>query len=356
MDFRLNEFQELLKGSAEDFLSREAPPSRIREIEAAGEPNQQLWNSMVDLGWTGLPIEEQYGGQGGTLMDTVVLIKEMCRHALLSPYENAMISALTIQRFGDEALKQALLPRIAQGAVATPANAETGNVNAPVQARVSGGKLDGKKLFVEYARSADTHLVTAVQDGTPGIALVPRDQAGVTFEDLKSIGGTPQAAVTYSGATADAFIAGQEAVDYLRRLGAAVAAFECYANAQQSLDMIVDYAQMRVQFGRPIGAFDAVQQRVADMAIQVEASRFLTQELLWTIQHDVVDPGQVATVKAVTSKAVTDVTMWSHILHGGIGYMKEYDLQFYTRRGKEAALRWGDVRESMNAVADAVLV
>ena len=356
MDFRLTEVQELLKNSAEEFLTRELPSDRVREIEQAGEPDAELWRQIVELGWTGLPVAEQYGGQGGSLPDAAVLIQQLCRAAALTPYQQVVISASTVQKHGSDELKQALLPRIAEGAVVAPAAVErSGNVWAPIETIYADGAVQGQKFFVEYAGSADVHLVTAVQNGTPGIAVVPRGQDGIRTEDLASIGSTPQAVVTYEGVSAEGFIPGQEAVDYLRMVGAAIAALECYSHAQRSLDMIVDYAQMRVQFGRPIGAFEVVQGRVADMAIQVEGSKFLSHELLWQLDHDYVDPAQVPVVKAIAARTVTDVTMWSHVLHGGIGFMAEYDLQFHTRRGKEAALRWGGLRESMNAIADAAL-
>ena len=357
MDLRLTEFQELLQSNAEEFLAREAPLTRIREIEAAGEHDAGLWAEMVDIGWTGLPIAEAYGGQGGTLIDCAILIEQLCRAAMISPYQNIVLTAATVQACGDEALKQSLLPRIANGAIVTAAAIERGgNTTDAPRTTCEDGRVNGTKFLVEYADAAEVHLVTATQGGEPGIAVVEAAQQGVQIErSLKSIGDTPQGVVSYTDAEASAFIAGQDAVDYLHRLGSAIASFECYAHAQKSLDMAVDYTQMRVQFGRPIGAFEPVQQRVADMAIQVEASRFLTHELIWQIGEGVADPAQAPLVRGITARAATDVTMWSHVLHGGIGFMKEYDLQFHTRRGKEAALRWGGMREAVTAIAEAVL-
>jgi alkylation response protein AidB-like acyl-CoA dehydrogenase len=116
--------------------------------------------------------------------------------------------------------------------------------------------------------------------------------------------------------------------------------------------MTVEYVQMRVQFGQPIGAFQAVQMRCADLATIVEAARFLTHEMLWRIDQDDVDPAHIATVKAITAQMTPQVAQDCHLLHGGIGYMQEYDLHFFTRRGKDASLRWGSLRETSNRVAD----
>ena len=119
--------------------------------------------------------------------------------------------------------------------------------------------------------------------------------------------------------------------------------------------MTVEYVQVRVTFGRPIGTFEAVQGRCADAATLVTAARFLTYEQLYRLDQGEVDPAQAARVKGVASRAVVDATNWGHVLHGGVGFMAEYDLQFHTRRGKEASLRWGDPRESLSALAAAVL-
>ena len=357
MDLRLTEFQELLQSNAEEFLAREAPLTRIREIEAAGEHDAELWGEMAGIGWTALPIAEEYGGGGGSLIDCAILIEQLCRAAMISPYQSTVLAASTVQAHGNEELKQRLLPRIAEGAIATAAAIERGSdSNAEPRTTHEAGRVNGTKYLVEYAGAAEVHLVTAVQGGAPGIAVVEAAQPGVRVErSLKSIGDTPQGVVTYEDAEASAFIVGRDAVDYLHQLGSAIASFECYAHAQKSLDMAVEYTQMRVQFGRPIGTFEPVQQRVADMAIQVEASRFLTHELIWQIGEGAWDPAQVALVRGITARAATDVTMWSHVLHGGIGFMREYDLQFHTRRGKEAALRWGGMREAATAIADAAL-
>ena len=357
MDLRLTEFQELLRDNAAAFLEREAPLTRVREIEASGRHDADLWTGMTGLGWPGLPVAAEYGGQGGSLIDCAVLIEQLCRAAVLSPYRNSVLAASTVQAHGDEALRRALLPRLAAGEVAAVAAAERpgGAPDAPATA-FGDGRVRGRKHLVEYASDAAVHLVTASRGGEPGIAVVEAAQPAVRAERaLASIGGTPQAVVAYEDAEASAFVAGAGAVAHLRRLGSAISSLECWAHAQQSLDMAVEYTQMRVQFGRPIGAFEPVQQRVADMAIQVEASRFLAHELLWRIGEGDADPAQAPLVKGITARAATDVTMWSHVLHGGIGFMREYDLQFHTRRGKEAALRWGDMREAVTAVAAAAL-
>ena len=218
------------------------------------------------------------------------------------------------------------------------------------------GAVSGEKRFVEYARSSDLHLVAASRNGTAGLAIVQAGADGVRVEqDLVSIGKTPQAIVAYEGAAADAWIAGEAAVEDLRRLGSALASLESYAHAQRALDMTVDYVQTRVQFGRPIGSFQAVQMRLADLATRVQASNFLVHELLWHFDEGSDDPEQIAVVKAVTAQTVAQVTQDCHLLHGGIGFITEYDLYFHTIRGKEASLRFGGTGEALRTVANALL-
>ena len=355
MDLRLSEVQELIRDSADDFLTREAPPARVREIEWAGKPDDDLWRQMVELGWTGLPISEAHGGQGASLVDLGVLIEQLCRHALPSPYQQTMLSAATVQRHGGDEAQQALLPRIVAGQTCAPALKEgTAALFGSLDASYDGATVSGEKRFVEFGETSDVHLVAATQDGTPGLAIVPRAQPGVATRALSSTGSTPQVDVTYEHASVEAWIPGEEAVDYLRLLGSAITSLECYAHAQRALDMTVEYVQVRVAFGRPIGTFEAVQSRCADSATLVTAARFLAYEQLYRFDHGEVDAAHAARVKNVTSRAVVEATNWGHILHGGVGFMAEYDLQFHTRRGKEATLRWGDPRESLNTVAAAV--
>ena len=355
MDLRLSDLQELIRDSADDFLEREAPASRMRQIEWAGEPDDELWSQLVELGWTGLPIDEEHGGQGAQLVDLGVLIEQLCRHALLSPYQQTMLAAATVQRHGDEALQASLLPRIVAGATCAPALVEgNGGPYGAIATTTDGATLSGSKRYVEFGATSDLHLVAATRDGEPGLALVAREQPGVSTQALTGIGLTPQAEVSYDGASVEGWLGGAEAVDYLRVLGSAISSLECYAHAQKALDMTVSYVQVRVAFGRPIGTFEAVQGRCADAAVGVTASRFLAYEQLYKLDQGELDALHAAKVKSVVSRSVVDATNWGHVLHGGVGFMAEYDLQFHTRRGKEASLRWGDPRESLGAVAASV--
>ena len=356
MDLQPTDLQELLRSNAEDVLEREAPADRVREMEQSGEPDAALWSTLVELGWTGLAVGEDHGGQGGSLLDLAVIIEQLCRFAVLTPFVPSALAGLVVQRHGDAALQGELLPRIAEGSTVSIALAEGRGKMHDLATSYEDGAVSGEKRFVEYARSSDLHLVAASRNGAAGLAVVPAAAEGVRIEqDLVSIGKTPQAIVAYDGAQADGWIEGEAAVEDLRRLGSALASLESYAHAQRALDMTVDYVQTRVQFARPIGSFQAVQMRLADLATRVQASNFLVHELLWHFDQGSEDAEQIAVVKAVTAQTVGQVTQDCHLLHGGIGFITEYDLYFHTIRGKEASLRFGGAGEALRTVADALL-
>jgi alkylation response protein AidB-like acyl-CoA dehydrogenase len=135
------------------------------------------------------------------------------------------------------------------------------------------------------------------------------------------------------------------------QLGRALAAVQCLGCAQQALDMTVEYVSQRVQFGQPIGAFQAVQHHCANMATLVESTRFLAYEAMSAIDRGSASERQIAIAKASASRTVAEVTMMAHQLHGGIGIVEEYDLYFFSLRGKERALAWGSAEECLSIVA-----
>ena len=141
MDLRLTEFQELLRDNAAAFLEREAPLTRVREIEASGRLDAELWTGMTGLGWPGLPVAAEYGGQGGSLIDCAVLIEQLCRAAVLSPYRNSVLAASTVQVHGDEALRRGARHVLARVLVGDPISAGPRMTAAGI-ARVARDVLD----------------------------------------------------------------------------------------------------------------------------------------------------------------------------------------------------------------------
>ena len=351
MDATLSETQRLLRDSLRDYLRKEAPFDRVRELERAGGVDEALWAHLVDAGFLALPFAERHGGEGGELIDAAILLEELTRRAAIVPFLETLAAALAIERHGDEALADEVVRGVIAGSVTlAPALPSGGDDAAP---RIGGGALIGECRFVDYGADVTHHLVEAVADGERGLWLIDARGAGVHAEPLRTIARTPQARVRYASAPARR-AGGGDALRFLQRAGRALCAVQCVAAAGQALDMTVEYVGMRVQFGRPIGSFQAVQHHCADMATQTLAARFLACRAVWNLDHGRGGDREIAKAKALASRAATEVTMQAHILHGGIGYTEEYDLHFFSRRGKERALAWGTVDECL-ALAAATL-
>ena len=187
--------------------------------------------------------------------------------------------------------------------------------------------------------------------GEPALYLVESAAPGLTMQPLRNLGRTPCADAEYT-AVAGRRVAGAAGRKFLIHAGRALASVQCLGNAQQALDMTTEYASMRVQFGRPIGTFQAVQHHCADMATMTLAARFLAYQAVWGLEDGPGDARTIAKAKAWASKTATEVPMMAHQIHGGIGFTEEYDLHFFSRHGKERALAWGSAAECLGELAD----
>lgn len=355
MDLALTETQRLLRDTIRDYLTREVPFNRIRDVERSGSYDADLWQALQQLGILGLPFPEVVGGSGGSLTDLAVLIEELARKAALIPIAETMAAAVTIQKFADGALARDIIPRVVAGqAIVVPAVLDANDKFDDIRMEVTAdGKLTGEKYFVDYGQNATHYLVAANKNYEVGLYLVEAGSPRVQAQPLYNIGRIPQAVVRFDAVNAVP-VSGSEGYGYLLRLARALAAIQCLGSAQQALDMTVEYTSMRVQFGRPIGTFQAVQHHCANMAILVEATRFLAYEAVWAIDNGTATDEQVAIAKACASRAATEVPMQAHQLHGGIGIVEEYDLHFFSLRGKQHALSWGSSEECLATVANSV--
>jgi alkylation response protein AidB-like acyl-CoA dehydrogenase len=185
-----------------------------------------------------------------------------------------------------------------------------------------------------------------------GLFLV-ENGAAVKHTPLVNIGKVPQSIATYSNAAATK-VGGADAVTFLRRLARLFAAVQCLGCSQQALEMTAEYVSMRVQFGRPIGTFQAVQHHVANMATDTLGTRYLAYEALWDLDRGDATDTQIAIAKTQASKTATETPMLAHQLHGGMGFVVEYDLHFFSLRGKQASLSWGTAEECLAEVAKTI--
>lgn len=354
MDVSLSETQQLVRDSIRDYLEREVPFDRVREVEATGDYDRRLWEALVEQGWLALPFAEELGGQGGELADVGVLLEELQRRSVLIPILETVASGVTIARHADAATAKDIVSDIVSGALTiSPAILEANDSYDDIRMQVASGTVSGEKYFVDYGQYVTHHLVVANDGGELGVYLVDANGPQVQVRPLSNTGRVPQANITYTGAPAQR-IASADAAKFLVQLGRALATIQCLACAQQALDMTITYVGMRVQFGRPLGSFQAVQHLCADMASDTLATRFLAYEALWMLDRGMATDTQLYIAKAQASRTASERTMDAHQLHGGLGFTREYDLHFSTIRGKQAALSWGTESECLAKVAATV--
>src|SRR5256885_4948887 len=277
MDFSFSSDQQLLKNSARAFLDEHCKPAQVRLLwdDPRGE-SEALWKEMAQLGWLGLALPEDAGGSALGLVETAILQEELGRAACPSPYLPTVLAAMAIDRFGSAAQKHRWLPAVAGGgARATVALMERALDLRPesieTRADERGGKvmLSGVKQFVPWAHVADVILVPAQRAGSLAVYLVEASAPGVSITPLTSMDpGTRLGQVTLDAAAvaAEAMLPA-EAVPFLLERGAVGAAAEMLGAARRCLDMAVEYAKVREQFGQPIGSFQAIRHKCAEMLL-----------------------------------------------------------------------------------------
>ncbi len=352
VDTALDDTQRLLRDSIREYLTREVPFDRIRQLELDGGIDEELWRYLATSGFLGLPFAEPIGG-GGSLTDLAVVLEELTARAAVIPYMETMAAAVALERHAGADARPVLEAVTAGRMSISPALSNELPETSPPSGTLVGGRFSGTRRLVDYAQNVTHHLVSVVEKGRPALALIDRAEGGVSMTPLKQIGRTPLANVVYQDVRAEV-IAGPEAVQFLHRLLRVLAAIQCVGNAQQSLNMSVEYVSMRVQFGRPIGTFQAVQHHCANMATMTLGARFLAYEAAWKLDHGLADDRLLARAKSWASKTATEVPMLAHQLHGGIGYTEEYDLHFFSRRGKDRATAWGSADECLSFLADTI--
>lgn len=362
IDLGFNETQKLISSSARDFFERECSLNFVREIEGSDERfSAKLWKQMAELGWLGITFPEQYGGSGGTFLDLYALHEEIGRALLPGPHlETVAVAGETILAAGTDEQRQRILPAIASGnTIVTPALTESNGAYGPTGINLAAAQqgdgfvLNGTKLLVPYANVADYILVVARTRGenTPdGISLFLLDAktAGLTITPLENIAGYALSELTFSDvrAPADSLVGplhgGWEPLSTVLTRAGVLQCGQIVGAGFRVLDMTADYARDRVQFGRPIGTFQAVQYLVTDIAIDTELTRMLTVQALWRIDQGLPYEKEASVAKAYASKAVAHLTRQSHEVHAGVAFMIEHDLHFFTRRAVNWEMSFGD--------------
>ncbi len=374
MNFNLTEEQEMLRKMARDFLTQKVPKSVVKQLEADEKGySPDLWKEMADLGWMGLALPEKYGGSGMTFLDLAILLEEMGRAALPGPFFSTVIlAALAILEGGNDEQKQKLLPRISSGdAILTLALTEASARYEPaaIQLKATAGKkgytLNGAKLFVPDAHIAENILVVArTKEGKArnGITvfIVDGKSPGITCNALRAIGRDKLFEVVLNNVSVPAenvlgeVDKGWNLVEKIMERAATALCCQTLGGLEAATEMTVAYAKERVQFDKPIGAFQIMQHYCADMATDVEGCRFSAYQAAWLLSEGLPCTKEVAVAKAWMSQVSERVLTLAHQIHGAMGFTMDHDLHFYTMRTKAAAVTYGDADYYKEVVAQAM--
>jgi len=374
MDLRFTETQEILKKMARDFLTTECPKTLVRKLEQSTEGySPEVWKKMAELGWMGLIIPEEYGGMGYTFQDLVVLLEEIGRNILPGPLIATVTGTFPILHSGTEEQKKELLPKVAKGElILTTALLEGEGVfdasGIAVQATPKGNDfvINGTKLFVEMAHVANRILcVTRTKEGASpdkGITLFMIDAKtpGISYEVMPTTAADKLCEVRFKDVTGPKknmlgkLDEGWPIVEMMLRKGAIAKCAESIGAIETCVEMTVAYSKERVQYDRPIGSFQALQHKFADMWTGMETSRYLVYEVAWMESEGLPCTKEASMAKAYVNEVYKDVAKWAVRLHGAIATSADHDIPFYYRRSKAADIAFGNTDFHREIVAQKI--
>ncbi len=356
LDLGLTESEEMLRKTALDFMRREAPKDVIQTLQETDTGcSDQLWQKIVDVGWTGIVIPEEYGGSGGSLTAAAAVFEALGTGPLPGPlFSSSVLGVSVVLECGSQEQKRQVLPEVAKGgrrlalALTEPDYAWRPEA-VTTTAEVANGDyvLNGVKLFVSDAAAASDLLVVArtsdgigvflVDAGASGVSVnrLPGFLAGRSFEvKLESVTVPPSARLGNGGATAA-----------LRRAMSRATPVLCaykVGGCQAIFDSVLDYSRIRVQFGQAIGRFQRVQDLIIEMVNHRDAARWTTYECLWKLDTGRPAEESVHLAKAVTSEAYWQVCTLAHRVLSGVSYSREHPASFHTRASRSLYHCLGD--------------
>ncbi len=369
MDIALDDDQIMLRDTAVSFAQGALTKERIRDLEQTADGfDIGVWKEMAQMGWAAAAFQEQYGGAETGTLELGLIVEALGQGAIPSPMFSSVIeSGFVLLDAGSAAQKDDWLPRIASGdALMTVALMEANgglraqDIRATIKSSGNGFRIDGTKAFVRDAGASDAIICLARSGDRPEdltMAVVPRDTKGVSLQRMSAAGGEALWEVKFGGVevNADSIVghvgAAWTAAKRLLLRGAAFKSAELVGIGQGSLGLTLDYAKVRVQFGKPIGSFQGVQHHCAEMYRDLEVSRLLSWQATGSLGEGFDGEREVSMAKAKASKAIPALTRTAHQIHGAIAYYRDYPLELYYHRALAAQAAYGDAAYHRRALS-----
>lgn len=362
MNFDFSSEQYMLRDSVRRYLTENWGAKKVRAARGAFDP--ALWAGLSDLGVQTLLVPESFGGAGLGFVDIALVLEEFGRALVPAPMAETILAAQVIARYGAAKQQAALLPAIADASARlTFAHVEAGagysveDVKLAARKDADGWRLSGRKILVPAAAAATHYLVSARTDDGK-VALFICETGAATAVHAKQVIDSDAllASVEFSSASAHPIgdIPSPEALSLLLECSAFSAAMQMTGVAAHAMEMAVDYAKQRVQFGRPIGSFQAIKHRFADMLVTVEGARTACYYASWALSAG---DGALAVsmAKAVAGDACRLACNESLQIHGGVGFTWEFDIHLFLKRGKLLEYAFGDAAMHRERIASRVM-
>lgn len=354
MNFEFSEEQNLLREQAHKFLSEQCPLEKVRAVLDNPDTSHDadIWQAIVDLGWTGVSIPEEYGGVGLGYLELCVIAEELGRSLAPTPYASSVYLATeALLLFGNESQKQNYLPRLAAGEIiGTFAMAEGRGAPQANNLRtvLADGKLSGEKLPVPDGDIADIAIVLCKDGDDTSLCVVDLTSDGVERVVVETMDPTrSQARITFSSANAELLGesgSGWDNTQCLLDRAAVLFAFEQAGGATATLEMAKEYALGRYAFGRSIASFQAIKHKLADMYITSTLARSNCYYGAWALSTNAPElPLAAATARVTATQAYDECSKENIQTHGGMGFTWEFDCHMYYRRAKALAVNLGGV-------------
>jgi alkylation response protein AidB-like acyl-CoA dehydrogenase len=361
MQFGLTETQQILKNSARAFFPAECPMAEVRRlIDLPGAYDEVLWRKIAEHGWTGIIFDEAHGGMGLGLVEMAVTAEEMGRALLPGPYfSTVFLAGALLEKGGLSALVAPMCEGRKRGTLAMLEESARWNVEG-VGMQISGGRISGRKLLVPDAAVADFLLCVTRCGRQLAIAYVPASGEGIAVRPMPSLDRTrPLYAVEFDRTRVEVLCTGeaaQAALDHALDIATVALVAEMVGGMQRIMEITVEYAKTRKQFGKPIGQFQAVQHQCADMLLLTESSRSAAYYAAWALNEGAPDARTAVSVaKSYAGDAYREVGNRGIQVHGGMGFTWENDLHLYYRRAKASEIAFGDAAFHRERIARAVI-